>query len=76
MELRESIKLDPSTPGPYNTLGQILRIQGDKAGSEQAFAMGTKLKAEKDKQLENSLDQGMRGGMTPKPLDPGRPGPH
>jgi Flp pilus assembly protein TadD len=75
-ELKASIKLDPSTPGPFNTLGQILRIKGDKAGSEQAFAQGSKLKADKDKQLANSLDQGMRGGIMPKPLDATKPVPH
>jgi tetratricopeptide (TPR) repeat protein len=80
VELRESVRLDPTTPGPYNTLGQILRIKGDKAGSEQAFAQGAKLKADKDKQLASTLDQGMRGGMMPKPIDPpkadaSKPGP-
>jgi protein O-GlcNAc transferase len=67
-ELKESIRLDPMTPGPYNTLGQILRIKGDKAGSEDAFAKGAKLKQDRDKQLANSLDQGMRGNMMPKPM--------
>ena len=67
-ELKEAIRLDPTTPGPYNTLGQILRIKGDKAGSEAAFANGTRLKLDKDKQLADSLDQGMRGNMMPKPM--------
>jgi Flp pilus assembly protein TadD len=75
-ELREAIRLDPTTPGPFNTLGQILRIKGDKAGSEQAFAMGAKLKHDKDSQLANTLEQGMRGGMTPAPLSQKpKPGP-
>ncbi len=26
-ELKEAIRLDPNTPGPYNTIGQILRIK-------------------------------------------------
>jgi protein O-GlcNAc transferase len=67
-ELRESTRLDPSTPGPYNTIGQILRIKGDKAGSEEAFATGAKLKNAKDKLLSNSLEQGMRGGVMPAPM--------
>ncbi len=67
-ELKEAIRLDPSTPGPYNTLGQILRIKGDKQGSEEAFATGARLKREKESQLANTLDQGMRGGTMPKAL--------
>ena len=67
-ELKEAIRLDPSTPGPFNTLGQILRLKGDKAGSEEAFATGARLKREKESQLASSLDQGMRGGETLKPL--------
>ena len=68
-ELQEAIRLDPSTPGPFNTLGQILRIKGDKAGSEEMFATGARLKKEKDMELANSLEQGMRGGMFPKPME-------
>jgi Flp pilus assembly protein TadD len=67
-ELKEAIRLDPTTPGPFNTLGQILRIKGDKAGSEEAFATGAKLKREKDAELTNNLEQGMRGGVFPKPM--------
>jgi tetratricopeptide (TPR) repeat protein len=67
-ELKEAIRLDPSTPGPFNTLGQILRVKGDKRGSEEAFATGARLKREKESQLASSLDQGMRGGETLKPL--------
>jgi len=70
-ELKEAIRLDPSTPGPYNTLGQILRIKGDKAGSEEMFATGARLKREKESQLANTLDQGMRGGTIMKPLGGG-----
>jgi tetratricopeptide (TPR) repeat protein len=68
-ELRQSIRLDPSTPGPYNTLGQLLRQRGDKQGSAEAFATGAKLKKEKDAQLTNNLDQGMRGGEVPSPIN-------
>jgi Flp pilus assembly protein TadD len=68
-ELREAIRLDPTTPGPYNTLGQILRIKGDKTASDEAFATGARLKREKDAELANNLEQGMRGGIFPKPLD-------
>ncbi len=71
-ELREAIRLDPTTPGPFNTLGQILRIKGDKAGSDEMFATGARLKKEKDAELANSLEQGMRGGMMPKPMENSR----
>jgi tetratricopeptide (TPR) repeat protein len=68
-ELREAIRLDPTTPGPYNALGQIFRIKGDKAASDEAFAKGARIKREKDAELTNNLEQGMRGGVFPKPLD-------
>ncbi|MBV9224570.1 MAG: tetratricopeptide repeat protein, partial [Acidobacteriaceae bacterium] len=71
-ELREAIRLDPSTPGPYNTLGQILRIKGDLEGSKEAFATGARLKREKESQLANTLEQGMRGGTMPTPLPASR----
>ena len=67
-ELRESIRLDPSSPGPYNTIGQILRLKGDKEGSAQAFATGARLKQEKESQLSATLEQGMRGGEVMKPI--------
>ena len=67
-ELREAVRLDPTTPGPFNALGQILRIKGDKQGSDEAFATGARLKREKDHQLADTLEQGMRGGSFPKPL--------
>jgi hypothetical protein len=52
-------------------LGQILRIKGDKQGSEEAFATGARLKREADAQLANTLEQGMRGGTFPKPITNG-----
>jgi Flp pilus assembly protein TadD len=59
-ELREAIRLDPSTPGPYNTLGQILRTKGDKKGSEELFAKAAKMKKDREATLSNALEQGMR----------------
>jgi Flp pilus assembly protein TadD len=67
-ELKEAIRLDPTTPGPFNTLGQILRMKGDKQGSEEAFATGTRLKREEESKLANTLEQGMRGGTFTKPI--------
>jgi cytochrome c-type biogenesis protein CcmH/NrfG len=69
-ELKESIRLNPNTPGPFNTIGQILRQKGDLEGSKQAFSTGARLNEEKNAQLANSLEQGMRGGIAPKPLSP------
>ena len=43
--LREAIRLDPSDPGPYNTLAQLLRQKGDVEGSRKLFAEGARLKA-------------------------------
>jgi Flp pilus assembly protein TadD len=70
-ELREAIRLDPNTPGPYNTLGQILSIKGDKQGSQEAFATGAKLNNQKNAELANTLEQGMRGGEMMKPIAAG-----
>jgi ASPIC/UnbV protein/VCBS repeat protein/tetratricopeptide repeat protein len=42
--LREAIRLDPSTPGPFNTLGQLLRQQGDLEGSRAMFAEGARIR--------------------------------
>jgi hypothetical protein len=51
-------------------LGIVLKQTGDldKQASEQAFAAGARLKREKERQLANALEQGMRGGSFPKPL--------
>ena len=62
-----------TTPGPYNSLGQILRTKGDKQGSQEAFAAGARLKRDADAQLSNTLDQGMRGGTVPNPVPSGGP---
>jgi predicted Zn-dependent protease len=70
-ELKEAIHLDPANPGPWNTLGQILRVKGDKEGSAQAFAEGARIKREKEGELANTLEQGMRGGEAIKPLGGG-----
>ena len=67
-ELRESIKFDPGTPGPFNTIGQILRVKGDQQGSDEAFATGARIKRENEAQLANTLEQGMRGGATMGPM--------
>jgi Flp pilus assembly protein TadD len=67
-ELKEAIRLDPTTPGPYNTLGQILRIKGDKVASEEMFATGARLKREKESMLSSTLEQGMRDAEAVKPI--------
>jgi tetratricopeptide (TPR) repeat protein len=54
-ELKESVRLDPTTPGPYNTMGQILRTKGDKQASEEAFQTGARLKREKESELAERM---------------------
>ena len=44
----EAIRLKPNDPGPYNTLGQVLRQKGDIAGSKAAFAQGAAAKKKLD----------------------------
>jgi Flp pilus assembly protein TadD len=66
--LNEAIHLDPTTPGPFNTLGQILKIKGDQEGSERAFAAGAQLRKDREGELSKALEQGMRGGTFPKPI--------
>ena len=46
--MRAAIRLDPDNPGPYNTLGQVLRQKGDAEGSRQAFAEGASAKQKKE----------------------------
>ena len=45
--LRTAIRFDPANPGPYNTLGQLLRQKGDVEGSRKAFEEGAKAKQKK-----------------------------
>ena len=47
--------LDPENPGPYNTLGQLLRITGDGEGSKAAFEAGAKAKARKEAEQADLL---------------------
>jgi hypothetical protein len=42
------------------SLGQILRIEGDKKGSEELFSTAARLKSEKEAQLSNMLEQGIQ----------------
>ena len=55
--LREAIRLLPGDPGPYNTLGQVLRAKGDDAGSRAAFAEGAKAKQKKETELGTMLQK-------------------
>jgi cytochrome c-type biogenesis protein CcmH/NrfG len=53
--LREAIRLSPDDPGPYNTVGQILRAQGDVEGSKKAFAEGARIKSKKEAEQAEML---------------------
>jgi Flp pilus assembly protein TadD len=55
--LREAIRLDPSSPGPYNTLGQILRLQGDLSGSKTAFADGARARQRREAEQKLIFDR-------------------
>ena len=55
--LRTAIRLDPGNPGPYNTLGQLLRKKGDAEGSRQAFAEGSRAKEKKEMELGKMLQK-------------------
>ena len=55
--LRTAIRFAPEDPGPYNTLGQLLRQKGDVAGSQAAFAQGARAKQAKEAQLGKMLQK-------------------
>jgi len=55
--LRAAIRLNPGDPGPYNTLGQVLKLKGDDAGSRDAFAEGAKVKQRKEAELGKMLQK-------------------
>ena len=44
--LREAIRLGLKDPGPYNTLGQVVRWSAE--GSKNAFAEAARIKKEKE----------------------------
>ena len=56
-ELREGARLLPEDPGPFNMIGQILRIEGDLEGSKQAFARSASIKQKKEAEQAESLRQ-------------------
>jgi len=51
------VRLRPEDPGPYNTLGQTLRMTGDLEGSKAAFAQGARVKAAKEAQLTDMMNR-------------------
>jgi hypothetical protein len=53
--LREATRLLPEDPGPFNMIGQILRVQGDLEGSKQAFAEGARIKLKKEAEQAETL---------------------
>lgn len=62
--LKEAIRLDPSSPGPFNTLAQIRQAQGDREAARLLFAQA----AEAKKKLE--MNQAKRlGAMGPATRD-------
>jgi len=51
------VRLRPEDPGPFNTLGQALRLTGDLEGSRAAFAQGARVKAAKEAQQAEMLNR-------------------
>ena len=65
--LREAIRLDPTTPGPYNLLGQILRQQGDLPASKAMFAEGARVKKLREAQQKTMFDRSAMESVGPRP---------
>jgi Flp pilus assembly protein TadD len=61
--LLEAIRLNPDTPGPFNMLGQILRVKGDDEGSRAMFAEGAKVKARKEAEQKAMFDRSAMDGV-------------
>ena len=53
--LKEAIRLDDESPGPYTLIGQILRSQDDMEGSRKAFADAARLKAKKEAEQKDHV---------------------
>ena len=56
-EFDEAIRLNPNTPGPYNTLAQILRQTGELDESKRLFAEGARIKQAKEAEMGSQLRQ-------------------
>ena len=63
--LKEAIRLNPATPGPFTLLGQILRAKGDTAGSRQAFAEAAHIKKHKESEQKISFDRAVMQSVGP-----------
>jgi Tfp pilus assembly protein PilF len=42
--LQEAIRLDPTTPGPFNTLAQVRQQQGEAGAARELFAKAAAVK--------------------------------
>ncbi|MSV32380.1 MAG: tetratricopeptide repeat protein, partial [Bryobacterales bacterium] len=60
--LEEAIRLNPETPGPFNTLAQIRQLQGDREAAKKGFAQAAEVK----KKIDASQAQRLRS-MSPSP---------
>jgi cytochrome c-type biogenesis protein CcmH/NrfG len=55
--LRTAIRMDPSNPGPYNTLAQILRQKGELEESRRLFAEGARVKKAREAELGVQMER-------------------
>jgi hypothetical protein len=63
-----AIRLNPDTPGPYNTLAQIRQSQGNREEAARLFAKGAAVK----RKLEETQAR-MLGTMAPASREAPRP---
>jgi Flp pilus assembly protein TadD len=55
--LRTGITFDPDNPGAYNSLGQVLRAEGQLDESRLAFAKGARAEQHQRHELGSMLSQ-------------------
>ena len=64
--LEAAIRLKPEDPGPYSQLAQLLRVQGDAAGSSKYLAEAAVRKAAKEAMQKEMFDRA--SGPRPKAI--------
>jgi Flp pilus assembly protein TadD len=62
--LEAAIRLKPEDPGPYSQMAQVLRLQGDEAGSSKYLVEAAAKKAVKEAMQKEMFDRA--SGMRPK----------
>jgi Flp pilus assembly protein TadD len=57
--LKQSVALDATNAGAYNSLGLLLRKKGNTEEAKQAFAKAAELRRGEQEKKQKSLQQGM-----------------